>query len=445
MTDHNGTSISVTSATNHLSGKTYDEAGNVIVSNGESFGWDAVGMMRLRTKPLPSHHILPDSTRPEWDFLYTADDERIATVQPYFGGRFTTTLMHTTWTLRGLSNELLRTYTDDLLGYDTAGNQVHQWLPPTDQIWRGTALLASDTPDGTGQRHHGLDHLGSPRVITNSSGTLIGNQDFSPFGMGGTTNGGVLQFTGQERDSTPVMSLYDHARYYDPNGGRFLSVDPVLSKTTLRAPQLWNRYAYVRNNPMHFTDPSGLYLCNGSAEECRAFDIALLRIKMAAFELARQGLPGVSLLKSIFAFYGQIDNDNGVLVEVTKLNVAAQTFTKDGITTTQIDRGYLMSRSRSGDPYKTIGLAVTVAHEGDLGITEHLNGAFRTRADVKWAEVHAYRTEGFISEAYGIDNEHGVWTTTHRRLYPDSHGWNLEAIEYWAEQSTRYALGEGSQ
>jgi hypothetical protein len=40
--------------------------------------------------------------------------------------------------------------------------------------------------------------------------------------------------------------------------GRFLSVDPVLNlKRALREPQNWNRYAYVMNNPLKYTDPTG--------------------------------------------------------------------------------------------------------------------------------------------------------------------------------------------
>jgi hypothetical protein len=42
--------------------------------------------------------------------------------------------------------------------------------------------------------------------------------------------------------------------------GRFLSVDPVIGKSAVRSPQLWNRYAYVGNNPLKFTDPTGRVL-----------------------------------------------------------------------------------------------------------------------------------------------------------------------------------------
>jgi RHS repeat-associated protein len=51
---------------------------------------------------------------------------------------------------------------------------------------------------------------------------------------------------------------YLHARYYSANVGRFLSVDPVLDMERAPAkPQMWNRYAYVQNNPVTNVDPDG--------------------------------------------------------------------------------------------------------------------------------------------------------------------------------------------
>jgi hypothetical protein len=48
-----------------------------------------------------------------------------------------------------------------------------------------------------------------------------------------------------------------HARFYSPTAGKFLSVDPVIPASSLGNPQRWNRYAYVMNNPMRWTDPTG--------------------------------------------------------------------------------------------------------------------------------------------------------------------------------------------
>jgi hypothetical protein len=46
---------------------------------------------------------------------------------------------------------------------------------------------------------------------------------------------------------------------YNKNHGRFTSVDPMLSSGLIESPQTWNRYSYVSNNPLTYTDPLGLY------------------------------------------------------------------------------------------------------------------------------------------------------------------------------------------
>jgi RHS repeat-associated protein len=61
-------------------------------------------------------------------------------------------------------------------------------------------------------------------------------------------------FTGQRNDAT--IGLYDyHARWYDPTLGRFISADTIVPDPG--TPQDFNRYAYVSNNPLRYTDPSG--------------------------------------------------------------------------------------------------------------------------------------------------------------------------------------------
>jgi uncharacterized protein RhaS with RHS repeats len=48
-----------------------------------------------------------------------------------------------------------------------------------------------------------------------------------------------------------------HARSYDAEVGRFISPDPAPGDPA--SPQSWNRYAYVGNNPLRYTDPTGEY------------------------------------------------------------------------------------------------------------------------------------------------------------------------------------------
>jgi RHS repeat-associated protein len=62
-------------------------------------------------------------------------------------------------------------------------------------------------------------------------------------------------FTGKERDAETGQDYFE-ARYLRASVGRFSTIDPVYTwKENLEDPQRWNRYAYVRDNPLKYTDP----------------------------------------------------------------------------------------------------------------------------------------------------------------------------------------------
>lgn len=69
----------------------------------------------------------------------------------------------------------------------------------------------------------------------------------------GTKN--KFKYTGEAMDPNTGF-YYLRARYYDPTMGRFISRDPVPGNALF--PQTLNRYVYVINNPVLFTDSSGL-------------------------------------------------------------------------------------------------------------------------------------------------------------------------------------------
>jgi RHS repeat-associated protein len=65
------------------------------------------------------------------------------------------------------------------------------------------------------------------------------------------------KFTGKERDSESGLDNFG-ARYDSSQYGRFMTPDPIfMTKHRLVDPQQWNLYAYVRNNPLNLTDPTG--------------------------------------------------------------------------------------------------------------------------------------------------------------------------------------------
>jgi RHS repeat-associated protein len=117
------------------------------------------------------------------------------------------------------------------------------------------------------------DHLGTPRMIAERTGTLAGikRHDYLPFGeevlagVGGRTSaqGYVTdsvrqQFTSKERDDETGLD-YFLARYYSSAQGRFTSPDPIIiSDKQIVSPQTWNLYNYAGNNPVAYTDPTGM-------------------------------------------------------------------------------------------------------------------------------------------------------------------------------------------
>ena len=240
--------VSYATTTNHDTAFVYDDAGDVINNgSGSSFNYDALSMMSGATVPRSN-----GGTR-TFAYLYTADDERIALVEP------TQSPMPTIWTLRGLDNHLLRTW------HESTSAGSHSWGWIEDEVWRGSSLLAYVS--ATGVRHYGIDHLGSPAVVTDSLGHPIGNINYDAFGNGDVTGAGMIAYTGQERDASNVSSPwtgalpdYFHASFYSPTAGRFLSVDPIIPTAAVHAPQRWNRYAYVSNNPIRNADPTGKLL-----------------------------------------------------------------------------------------------------------------------------------------------------------------------------------------
>ena len=115
------------------------------------------------------------------------------------------------------------------------------------------------------------DHLGSVSAATTASGALVGMQHYDPWGRVRTGGIGLTarNFTGQRLDATGL--LYYHARYYDPTLGRFISPDSIVPEPG--NPQSFNRFAYVYNNPLKYTDPTGHWIESAVDIAFIAYDI----------------------------------------------------------------------------------------------------------------------------------------------------------------------------
>jgi RHS repeat-associated protein len=190
-------------------------------------------------------------------FLYDADDERIMTFDCAFVDGDCAVPAQLTTTIRGLDGKVLRIYNQPFGG---------AWNWERDYVYRDGQLLASVEPNTEGGEdtvHFHLDHLGSPRQITDELGVQAAFHSYYPFGGEATDpsqDDVELKFTGHERDDNGGAGAgaldYMHARHFSPRLGRFLSTDPERS-IKLPLPQTWNRYSYTSNRPMSFIDTDG--------------------------------------------------------------------------------------------------------------------------------------------------------------------------------------------
>jgi len=262
MTEHDigsvSTMIPLDSANNNrlqaAGGVIYDPVGNLASDATAIYTYDPFSQLREKD--------FSGSTDGEI-YLYTPDDERIAVKQNDTW----------TWSIRDFGGKVLRQY------QSSASQPSASWLWMEDYVYRDGLLLGANRPaEEGGRRYMHLDQLGTPRLVTGASGVKVAEHELAPFGIEptplweDTTHGfdreDPMRFTGHERDfaqlsrmvTTPYLD-YMHARSYNPNGGRFLSVDPMRLDDS--DPQSFNRYAYVANNPTLLTDPYGLFECAG--------------------------------------------------------------------------------------------------------------------------------------------------------------------------------------
>lgn len=159
--------------------------------------------------------------------------------------------------------------------YDGDGRRVEKITPSGTTIFvynifgQLVAEYGNPQSSGSGTSYLTSDRLGSPRVITDSSGNVRARHDYLPFGeelsglgnrtsQNGYVGDGIRQkFTQYERDAETGLD-FAQARHYSFVNGRFTRPDPLLASANPGEPQSWNRYVYCANNPLNYVDPNGL-------------------------------------------------------------------------------------------------------------------------------------------------------------------------------------------
>lgn len=253
-----GASYSFTSA-NQISGFCYDAAGNLqdykaCPTNGSPHLYSYYGDGKLKS---------PDSGITT--YIYDAEGRRVIESTSNSSSSSFDYIYNTNGTAMAITS------------YPQHSTAIH-WLnfPVYGGGGRQLAIFGADTI-----HYDHLDWLHTLRAQTDVSGVVFQTFMNFPFGdnmLYGNSNasftGKEFHFTGKERDAESGL---DHFlfRNYSSSMGRWMSPDPAgMAAADLSFPQTLNRYTYVNNNPLSFTDPLGLdcaYL-NDAGNGLQSFD-----------------------------------------------------------------------------------------------------------------------------------------------------------------------------
>ena len=236
---HNSESLNAAaaSAQNHLNGFCYDSAGNMtgtISCPSSSYTYDAENRLTATAG---------------YTYRYDGDGKRVIKCNGTYPTCSSGTLY---WTGTG-SEALAET--------NWTGAAVEEYV-----FFAGMRVARRD---GTGNtvKYYFSDHLGSATVVTSAIGTIQKSSMYYPYGgeiaITGPSFANNYKFTGKERDTESILD-YLGARYHSSSLGRFMTPDEFWKDSHIGDPQSWNEYAYVRNNPLRYIDPSGEGAMDGS-------------------------------------------------------------------------------------------------------------------------------------------------------------------------------------
>ena len=236
----------------------YDNRDRLLSAGTTTYSWDQDGRLISRSGADGATHVwnvageLVATTHADGTVVtheYDVDGNRVATsVAPASGPPVVTRYLVD---IRGFGDEPVSQVVAEI---DAAGDFTANY------VRAGSTLLSVLRPTET--RYYHADGLGSIRLLTDATGTVVQEYDYDAFGTLISSTGSdpnPYLFAGEAHGPKQQLS-YNRARWLDPASGRFMSIDPLdapLDLEGLPLPSGINRYHYVSNNPVNATDPTG--------------------------------------------------------------------------------------------------------------------------------------------------------------------------------------------
>ncbi len=170
-------------------------------------------------------------------------------------------------------------------------------------------------------RYFHTDHLGSIEAITNETGGVVQRLSYDAHGKRRNVNG--TDATGITAQTTRGFTRHEHddevglvnmnAREYDPVLGRFITPDTIIPGAMNS--QSYNRYSYVNNNPLSYTDPTGHGLRKWFKKTVKKYGRSIVAVGAAFFgaPMLAHGLMGGGIVAhgiAAGAIMGQVMGGN---------------------------------------------------------------------------------------------------------------------------------------
>lgn len=252
-----------------------------LTQNGASTGVDYDGLGRLKQiNAIPGR----DDSRTAWGY------DSLGRVVSQGGAK---TEWMESYLLDGAGLRYRRTKADGSREYMIYGfnrEPLSRFLAPTSGgcVWKGDMiygfgqLLMEDRPDG--RVYQQGDQVGTPAIMTDANGNVIGRSKALPFGekMPAWGSQSSRRFTNHE--DGPQYPIYMQARMYLPTYGRFAQPDPVYDHSS----DALNLYSYCSNNPVTKTDPDGMReIGGGGGSKPGIYDLSYAEVNEHGF------IPGI--------------------------------------------------------------------------------------------------------------------------------------------------------